>query len=75
MGRPRKAIPAVSRTIQFPLDVSQALDIILYSPLEGRSPHGALSEYVVQAVREKLKRDYKNDELTDAGVVLHSEKI
>lgn len=56
MPRPLKVDRPAKTHIYFPESVMGRLRLQLFSELEGRVPHGAISEFVVQAVREKLER-------------------
>jgi hypothetical protein len=55
---PRK--PNVDRPIRTEINVPESLrtriDLLLFSTTEGRVPHGKLSEFFCEAVKEKLER-------------------
>lgn len=56
MGRPRLVVRRLARPVQMPEDLSNRIDLLLWSPLEGRVPYGAFSDFVCAACREKLER-------------------
>ena len=55
-GRPAQVVPSVSRHIRLKAPLATELDLHLFSPVEGRVPYGALSEFVAQACRELLDK-------------------
>lgn len=57
MPRPLKVDRPSKVHIYFPESVMARLRLELYSELEARVPHGAISQFVVEAVREKLDRE------------------
>lgn len=54
MGRPKKPIKSVEKNISIPEDVCARVDLMLYSELEGRVPHGAWSRYITGLIRKDL---------------------
>lgn len=52
MARPRFTIPPRYYKISIPLDVATKMELNLYSEVEGRIPHGKLSEYIANLVRK-----------------------
>lgn len=54
MGRPAKAIPSIEKKISIPEDLCSRLDIMFFSELENRVPHGAWSRYITKLIREDL---------------------
>ena len=51
-GRPQNILRPVKLTTYLPEDLRAKLDIHLYSPVEGRVPHGAYSQFLAERVRE-----------------------
>lgn len=60
MPRPRKVIRSIPIQVQFPEDVAATMDLHLFSPLEGRVPHGRRSEFIVALVRKHFNQDPAN---------------
>lgn len=56
MGRPKKAIRPVEKSISIPEDITMQVDLRLFSLLEGRVPHGAWSRYVTGLIIKDLQR-------------------
>jgi hypothetical protein len=56
MVRPRKAVRPVEKSISLPLDLVTRVDLMLWSELEERVPHGAWAAYVQTLVEGDLKR-------------------
>lgn len=54
MPRPRKATPSRKRMTFLPEDLAAEVEILLFSEIEGRVPHGAWSAYVEQLIRQDL---------------------
>lgn len=59
MGKRKHADPPVETKINVPLSLRTEIESLLYSEAEGRVPHGLLSRFFVEAVREKLDRARK----------------
>ena len=55
MARRAKVDRPVERKISLPTSVDQVVQEILFSKVEQRVPHGALSAFIEAAVREKLQ--------------------
>lgn len=55
-GRPRKVTPSQEKNISFDQDLVSRVDIVLFSELEGRVPHGAWSKYLSQLIADDLSR-------------------
>ena len=55
-GRPRKVTPSQEKNISFDQDLVSRVDIVLFSELEGRVPHGARSKYLSQLIADDLSR-------------------
>ena len=62
MPKGKKAIRPVYVKISFPENLYAQLMLHLFSNLEGRVPHGALSSFVQEAVKAKLKSEGMKDE-------------
>lgn len=56
MGRPRKTIRPVEKNISLPEDLVAKVDLMLFSALEGRVPHGAWSRYISELIQKDLKK-------------------
>lgn len=52
MARPKKAVKPVEKSLSLPQDVADRIELMLWSDLEGKVPHGAFSKFLEQAVRE-----------------------
>ena len=55
MPRPKNTIPSVAVSIALPQDLAQKVEVLLFSELEGRVPHGKKSEFFTQLVREYFR--------------------
>ena len=56
MARPKKAIRPIEKTICLPEDLVAAVDLKLFSELEGKVPYGAWQRYVVGLIRDDLAK-------------------
>lgn len=56
MPRPRLTIRPVRIHVTLPEDLLAQVNLLLYSELEGRVPHGEMSKFVEEAVRDRLAR-------------------
>lgn len=56
MGRPRLVVRPVEVHVNVPEDVLARIDLLLFSPSQGRVPVGRRAAFIVQALREKLER-------------------
>lgn len=56
MPRPRKAVPSVEKNLSLPRDLVVAVDLELFSELEGKVPFGAWGKYVERLIREDLAK-------------------
>lgn len=63
MPRPKKAIPMISKHFQIEGPLHDQFEILLYSELEGRVPHGAWSALINQLLRERLEKLKTNTNL------------
>ena len=59
MGRPKKAIRPIEKNISLPEDICARVDLMLYSELEQRVPHGAWSRYITELIRKDLTKEVK----------------
>ena len=59
MGRPQRTIRSIEKNICFDEPLVNRVDLILYSELEGRVPHGEWKRFLQEAVEEKLARMQK----------------
>lgn len=55
MPRPKRAIRPVEKSLSLPEDIIARVELMLWSELEERVPHGAFSRYVEKLIREDLK--------------------
>jgi len=53
-GRPPSTTPTKRRNITISLDLWAEMDLLLYSPLEGRIPEGMVRRFIESAIRAKL---------------------
>ena len=56
MGRPRKAVPSVEKNISLPRDLVVAVELELYSEVEGKVPFAAWQKYLEDLIRKDLAR-------------------
>lgn len=56
MGRPRKAIPSIEKNISLPRDLVVAVELELYSEVEGKVPFAAWQKYLEDLIRKDLAR-------------------
>lgn len=63
MARPPKAIKSVSKHLQIEEHLASQFDLLLFSDLEGRVPHGAWSALINQLLRERLEKLKTNTNL------------
>ena len=56
MGRPRKAVPAIEKNISLPRDLVVAVELELYSEVEGKVPFAAWQKYLEDLIRKDLAR-------------------
>lgn len=56
MARPKKAIASIEKTICIPLPIVAKVDLLLFSELEGKVPHGAWARYVSGLIAADLAR-------------------
>lgn len=56
MPRPLKADRPVERKVYLPTSINDAVQVLLFSPAEGKVPHGAFSSFVERLIRDALAR-------------------
>lgn len=56
MARPRNTTRSIEKNICFSEPLVNRIDLVLYSPLEGKVPFGAWKKFLTEAAEEKLKR-------------------
>ena len=56
MGRPRKAVPSIEKSISLPRDLVVAVELELYSEVEGKVPFAAWQKYLEDLIRKDLAR-------------------
>ena len=56
MGRPRKAVPSIEKNISLPRDLVVAVELELYSEVEGKVPFAAWQQYLEDLIRKDLAR-------------------
>lgn len=64
MPRPRKTIPSRKIHLALPAPLLAEIDLLLFSPLEGRVPHGAYSELMAELLQAHLARFRELEKLT-----------
>lgn len=55
MPRPPKAIRPVEKTVNIPEDIVAKVDLLLWSDLEERVPHGAWARYILGLIQEDMQ--------------------
>lgn len=58
MPRPRKAIRPMEKNLSLPQDLVAAVELELYSEIDGKVPFGAWSHYVEELIRKDLALRY-----------------
>ena len=56
MGRPRKAVPSIEKNVSLPRDLVAAVELELYSEVEGKVPFAAWQKYLEGLIRADLAR-------------------
>lgn len=56
MPKPRRAIRPVEKTISLPQDLVVKVDLLLFSDLEGKVPHGAWAGYIKGLIEADLEK-------------------
>ena len=56
MGRPRKAVPSIEKNVSLPRDLVVAVELELYSEVEGKVPFAAWQKYLESLIRADLAR-------------------
>ena len=56
MARPKKVIRPVEKSLSLPQDLADRIELLLWSELEGKVPHGAFSKLVEKALRAFLSK-------------------
>lgn len=64
MPRPKNVIPTIEKTVSLPEDLVVAVDLELYSELEGKVPFGAWKAFLTRLVREHLRKQEEVGKLT-----------
>lgn len=54
MGKPKNVIPSIEKTVSIPENLVVAVDLELYSTVEGRVPFGAWKRYISNLIRKDL---------------------
>jgi hypothetical protein len=54
MPRPKRSVRPVEKSISLPEDLTTRIDLILFSELEGKVPHGAWARFVEGLIRKHL---------------------
>jgi len=58
MPRPRKAVRPIEKNLSLPQDLVAAVDLELWSEVEGKVPFGAWAKYVEELIRKDLAQRY-----------------
>ena len=56
MGRPRKAVPSIEKNVSLPRDLVVAVELELYSEVEGKVPFAAWQKYLEDLIRKDLAK-------------------
>ena len=64
MPRPKNVIPSVEKTVSLPEDLVLAVDLELFSEVEGKVPFGAWKAFLTRLVKEHLRRNEEVGKLT-----------
>jgi hypothetical protein len=56
MPRPPRADRPQDKTISLPTSLCGKVDLLLFSPLEGRVPHGAWARYITGLIEQDLEQ-------------------
>lgn len=56
MPKHKRADPPVEKTINIPQTICTTVDLLLFSDLEGKVPHGAWSRYVTGLITKDLEQ-------------------
>jgi hypothetical protein len=57
MPKPRRTIRPTYLNLAIPEDLRAILDLHLFSPLEGRVPHGAYTAFINTLIRKELQNE------------------
>ena len=57
-GRPAKVMKSVEKTMSLPQELVLKVDLLLFSELESKVPHGAWSRFVTGLITNFLKDEY-----------------
>lgn len=64
MPRPKNVIPTVEKTVSLPEDLVVAVDLELFSELEGKVPFGAWKAFLTRLVKDHLRKQEEIGKLT-----------
>lgn len=56
MPKPPRADRPIEKTLSLPSSLVVKVDLLLWSDVEGRVPHGAWRDYVVALIEQDLQR-------------------
>lgn len=56
MPKPRRVDRPIEKSINLPISLCTKIDLLLYSELEGRVPHGAWSKLVAQLLEAHIAK-------------------
>lgn len=65
MARPKLAVPSVEKNISIPEDLALAVDLELFSDVEGKVPFGAWKGFIARLIRQHLERRRRADALAE----------
>jgi hypothetical protein len=60
MPKPPRADRPIEKTLSLPTSLVTKVDLILFSDIEQRVPHGAWRDYVVALIEQDLQRRASN---------------
>lgn len=66
MPRPKNVVPVIEKTVSLPEDVVAAVDLELFSEVEGKVPFGAWKGFLTRVVKTHLAHLGKCQELNQA---------
>lgn len=55
MPKPRRTIRPTQLNVSIPENLRAKIDLLLFSPVENRVPHGAYSAYICRLIEADLK--------------------
>jgi hypothetical protein len=75
MARPKLIDPSVEKNISIPQSLCTRVELMLFSELEGKVPHGAWKGYIERLIREDLERKVRQTTLAANIRAVHTGDI